>query len=841
MKFGNQVLNKSVPEWKLHNIDYEKLKKAIKKATIAHTDEQNEKNLNRCTELFKEQFEAINLFVSLKFKEITSRLITIERSIITLKKKEATAGNLKLQLRQLRVISTHVDGCSSELQRLSRYLIIQKIALRKLLKKFVKHYPYSKQKAQKYVQDIKQSSELNDGYEGVSFVNVDLDPCLLEISLIVNILNDFQNSLSGAEQQYNCKNDKTAASSVNMNNNIESSLSFDISFLGKYQKVQSFLISSQNVEEFKFMVLNLGFRMLDDEIISTSKDIQDTAENISSMDSKSIRSVRSFMGLQQMISHQQLQQQPQRKGSEPINTPTSVGSTSKNLVASHIPASPIQATQSRLSEIILDTSATPAFTQDESINQHPSIILISEDDQRHCVLMCHVGGLRDHFETSNISYDDLKRCISGEEVDFRSVSQHFTPIDKLAIEWLQSRHLRPLDPKIYFKRTRFICSSKDITYLIALDEEISIGNASTLKHAIFEIKKLSHTHGTNNNGNPNVKSKNKIEKLSQLCDALIEQKFECYPLSSHNTVWQICFELQHSNNLQADLFATLLKDKYEMTEGDSLSVEEFFLLGRDDVLSMCSSDLRERLQRETESNAIKTIQMKHKEKVAPNTESRIRYWNEFDDDPDFLSGSNGFYIDEAGEQQGGSADKSDYGLIRFNRKFINSTFRTCQKIRIWLGLESPISPHIAPMGSHYGSISEASVSTLSHEDLQAYIQSQDQEMDDDDSVYEYRHDQVVTFMYLSSLLTSCVTSGISLGIVLALFNRQDTDAELEVAEMLAMLICVTLVLSLLLICSSLLLLFSRFKIAPTWHYISCFLLFLVVIFTVCYGLIEILF
>lgn len=820
MKFGNKILAKSVPEWKLNNIDYEKLKKAIKRATTESGDGSDGENLERCTQLFREQFNHVNVFTSLKVKEITSRLVAIETSIINYKKRfpqseGSDARNRKLQARQLKMVASHLDNCSSELQRLSRFLILQKIALGKLFKKFVKHYPVGTEEAEAYIQRVRGLPELTGGYDGISFTSVDLDPYLLEISLIVNILHNFQSKLAG-DGSYS---DEEIVSP--RNKKIDSSLAFDRVVLAT-PSLQKFLVCKENIEEFKFMILNHGFHMLDDEIISTSKGIRDTTDTIPSVDAKSIKSVRSFVALQQAIGGQQAH--------HPVDATTPTSQGQDGLAKNQPSASSLHRSQPQLSLSILDNKANPAFLEDNSVNQHPNLVMVSDDDDSHCILMCHVGGLRDHLETTEIGFSNLKKMMSGIEVDEDHEKTENSAVAKLALEWVQSRHLRPVGPRIDFKRTRFICNEGGSTYLISLDEDVTMGSGDAVPHAFVQLTKLQNSSAPDN----------KDKKAKEICDALIENKTQSYPLSSHITLWRVCFKLYRSHNLQADLFKFLLKDEYDI-EDDSLNSEEFFLLGRDSTLQMCSDKFISGLESEGNNRRQSTIQVKHKEPPAVE-KPRVRYWNEFDDDPEFFN-DNGFYIEDNNGSQSGDERglNSDSGFILFNKDFIASSYCFCQKLRGWLGWQDMRATLAAEgRGSRYGSIggSMSSASTNSFDDVQAYLAGED---DENDSVYEYKHDQVITFMYLSSLFTGCVTAGISLGIVLALFHREGTEADLEVADFLIAMIATSLIISLTLICISLLLLFSRFKLAPAWHYITCFILFLVVIFTVCYGFTEIFF
>ncbi|QLQ82058.1 hypothetical protein HG537_0G03130 [Torulaspora globosa] len=816
MKFGTKILNKSVPEWKLHNIDYEKLKKAIKRATVTSVDEDDVENLNKCLELFKEQFGKINVFTSLKVKEISSRLVAIEASIVNFKKRFCDGDdNRKLRSRQIKLIMNHLDDCSSELQRLSRYLILQKIAVGKLLKKLVKHYPGSAQQARAYIQEIRDLPELVDGYDGISFTKVDLDPYLLEVSLIVNILQHLRLGLSED------KSSGGLAVPTSTKRDIDSSLAFDTQFCGRFTSLQKFLISAENLEEFKFMILYHGFHVVADEIISTSRSIRETSESLKTMETHSIKSVRSFKALQQAV---KCQQQTNLDGSPAsavkeqeisVRKPVSSG----NLFHSTVP---------RLCLSILDSRERPSILEDDSINQHPNLVMVSGNGENHCVVMCHVGGLRGHLETADLSYKEVAQIWEDETIDLESQEmQERPPMAKLAVEWIQSRHLKPIGPKVYFKRVRFICNEDDKTYLIALDEEITIENVGTLPHAFVEIRKLPAPLASDDTDN----------KLVDLCEALIENKTQAYPLSSNMSLWRLCFELRDSKKLQADLFDTILKEEFDL-EDESPTSEDFFLLGKSSILKMCSDEFRSDFESKDINRRRSTIHATPKEQQSVE-KPRVRYWNEFDDDPEFYN-DNGFYIDGSHDGTDDEAlnPNSGRGFTLFNKQLIENTYQLCQRISGWFGSSDrkTAKAEITRYGSIGGSISSTSANSIN--DVEAYLAEED---DESDQVYEYKHDQVITFMYLSSLLAACVTSGISFGIVLALFHRKETDDDLEVAVFLITMISLSLVVSLILICSSLVLLFSRYKLAPAWHYISCFVLFLLVILTVCYGFIEVFF
>ncbi|KAG0669339.1 hypothetical protein C6P45_003864 [Maudiozyma exigua] len=863
MKFGTQILDKSVPQWRHNNIDYQKLKIAIKKATTESGNEENDKiNLIRCTNLFLEQFNSVNLFTSLKIKEISSKIISIENLIIkysqVFENPDFDVITSSESKRQIKTIHSATVRCSKELKMLSRYLILQRIAVRKLFKKFVKYYPKGKKEAEIYTDKLRNSEQLSTGYEGISFMKLGLDPYLLEISLIFDVLDDLdkkaikcpdviQTSLVNTSNE-NIRHledikDRLPAAPIK---EIRSTIEFDTIFWGKSKLIHRFLLSNENSEEFKFILLSSKFQILDDEIISTSREIVDNSQTIRNLTrGNSSRSVRSYNELRNIASFSSLvgnsNASETKKGSQSLTS---------NIHMSLMAPS---------DQISTDTRYIKDMFTNLPYNEHPNF-LINSDMAVKCILQCHVGGIRDHVITNTLPLKYIHSCIEKKEIiDI----QNLGPLNKLSMEWIHSRNLKPVKESITFKRTRFISYTDEATYLITLDENITIDAFSMVPHSIFEIREVSSPHSKRDS----VDLAKKEYKISSIYGSLIENKIQCYPMDISASLWSICYAIKDSNEIAYDLFSYLLKDEYILEENDSLKDNEFFELGKDKVLDMCTKEFRDKQMNSSShglpQNLASKLALKKKQNVKTRTKSNesstptnhskqqpkketIRYWNEFDDGEDNAA-RNAFYVDSYDNDQS-SSNRNDGGFLRFDRKFVNSMYATCQSIRKFLNL-----PYVEPRSisrSRYGSIisdDDDVSSTLasthqrsnSYADIQQLLEFHEQDMNDSDSVYELRHDQIVSLMYMFSLLASCLTSSICLSIVVTIFREEEENIQIDHITLLITIIIISLLISLLLTSFSLLLLFSRFSYAPVWHYISCFVVFLLVTCTACYGIIEI--
>lgn len=848
MKFGTQILDKSVPEWKLHNIDYQQLKVGIRRCTTVREGQdpefrpnsiEDDPELRSLKKLFRSQFEMINVFISMKLKECSTRIVSIENYLTQLH----LIKDENKKLRRIKLINQHLDRCNLELQKLSRYLILQKIAVRKLFKKFLKHYPYGTQLAQEFINSLKNCPEFKEGHEGVSMLTVDLDPYLLEISLIVDLLHEMEQDAdqqpvdSGNTKTGNTSNSRansnvgitsgTAPSSrkssvVSSSHVIDSTLKFDHYFLSKFNPLGSFLISKESEDEIKFLLINLGFCLFDDSVIATSKKIL-SGDALLSKRKGSIKSLRMFRDAQREEAASSSQRRD-TESSPPVGSPESDPGSNRSQQLSNSSSSAHNILFEPLAKPGADVTNLYNSTEE---NLFPNL-LVSYPSSNDSILLCHVGSLRNHISTDTIEYTDIKAVLNGCEPSLMPVSNR---LDEFCRDWCYSHNLKTTDLVIKCRRSRFIISHSSIEtnndYLICIDDNIEI-NDNKLPFAVLEVKILE---ATSSSSVPNkTYSKKHIDPIMvDLTEKLVTDNLSVYPTGRNFTLWEMAGKIAGGSNPLACLDGNL---NFE-------SVEEMFGAGNallkkthDRYQSLLNPPTIEFSQSSSQNTAVNISPT-----VTEREKPRIRYWNEFDDgeeamDQDFYS-----CLDEDDDEY-----THDTGLIRFNPSFIIAIYHLLSKFQIAFGIIDDVQARkslLRDAGKSYNSIdTDTSILTSSSSERNDVNKFWELEEQNSESIYEFEHDQVISFFYVSSLLISCLTTGVTIGIMTSLFKSLNDDTQLENETSILTMIFISLSISLILGAWSLLLMFSRFTFAPTWHYITGVVIFIIIIFAVCYGFIE---
>ncbi|PON27524.1 SPX domain-containing protein [Trichoderma gamsii] len=153
MKYGVQLERESVPEWSLHNLDYNSLKHEIKvhttrdQATALTIPGHQDTALRRFEDaLFTElcnQHDRLDLFVTSKADEVSRRLEHTAANIrrFAAKSHHLQADSPSVSLRYQRKFIKYereLLRCREDTQALSRFVNAQVVAFRKILKKYRK-------------------------------------------------------------------------------------------------------------------------------------------------------------------------------------------------------------------------------------------------------------------------------------------------------------------------------------------------------------------------------------------------------------------------------------------------------------------------------------------------------------------------------------------------------------------------------------------------------------------------------------------------------------------------------------------------------------------------------
>jgi SPX domain protein involved in polyphosphate accumulation len=153
MKFGETFVQRSVPEWAPFNLKYNQMKENIKQRTsdissgpvaIPQQGRSRWADLDNTTfNWLKDQYENISLFLRMKQGEIDRRLQALSKDIERLRasaseKANSLDGGPQTQGRKFRRTTKEIEELSDLVQKTSRFATAQRIAYRKILKKYTK-------------------------------------------------------------------------------------------------------------------------------------------------------------------------------------------------------------------------------------------------------------------------------------------------------------------------------------------------------------------------------------------------------------------------------------------------------------------------------------------------------------------------------------------------------------------------------------------------------------------------------------------------------------------------------------------------------------------------------
>ncbi|OAP60764.1 hypothetical protein AYL99_05766 [Fonsecaea erecta] len=153
MKFGENFYQRSVPEWAPYNFNYNGMKQLIKQRTSANLtgpveipvqgrsrwEETDKVLLNH----LRDQYDNVTLFLRMKRGEIERRLSSLKKQIAILRTfadERALEGNAATGIRgrKYRRLTQECEELGDLIQKVARFASAQKIAFRKILKKYTK-------------------------------------------------------------------------------------------------------------------------------------------------------------------------------------------------------------------------------------------------------------------------------------------------------------------------------------------------------------------------------------------------------------------------------------------------------------------------------------------------------------------------------------------------------------------------------------------------------------------------------------------------------------------------------------------------------------------------------
>lgn len=746
MKFGAQLKSKSVPEWKSYNIDYNQLKFKIRITTETNN---NKALINDLYNEFIEQIDMVNLFLASKIGEVKRRLIYIENLV----EQHQSSHNVQ----EIEVdIQSYLANISSDLQKLSRFIVIQKTGLRKLLKKYTK---YSNDGGELNMKINKYMIKNNE-----SFIHIDLTGFYLELALIYDLIRQDLESVSPGTtpSQPTHPNHRRRSSYMEPALTLNINEYFDYESIKEGNYVEKFLVHYDNLQELKIFLL-ANFYFVDQVVSATRQNIQLTKQT-------STLSLRQIIG--KSTSAEDLT--TQKKSQKLVNEDEENEETNSSEIYR---SNSIYLNES---DDIVDTTSSSLILEDPknfvSIKNEtePGIFTTDLENTDRTVLLSAIGGLRKTssvlFQNKNLIQDLLKSRLDGESYEsfYQRHETELNPLsslEKISIEWMYSKNVKPL-VKAKLNKSRFtnlksnLAQSKDFKCWITLKSNVSLSeqnlqtnawtnenelNSTILPYAILEVR-------WNTQNIPSL-----LQKLleSHLCYN-IDKSFNALTFSLYKFN-KLSFKPQWAQLFESNIDIRKLPPKIKRAPKSHLSKLS---------LQNANSDNNSSI---------------HNPSISGESTVQFRYWNEFDNGSDFENDDT-FLVD---------VDSNDDRYL-LNSASIDWFYKVSGKFHDtlinkfpWMIGEDKKHPILYNTQDHdvgYGSL-ESDIESL-NEQIKSHQQS-----------------TFLSSLSILSALVSLLLTAVSLGITASIFNNYD-DVTLSpvIVGVLTMSMLFSLFLGILAIC-----------------------------------------
>lgn len=694
MKFGVEFAQRSVSRWRNYNIDYDLLKSLIREATSEFEnisssdnstdtlDDHQKKLLKKLYKNFKEQIDFVSLFVFSKVGEISRRLSTLKKQCNLFIKSEndlnidSNPSQVSLKMRKRKLLSFHkeLDSITNELQDLSRFILLQKIAIKKLLKKFIKYSSYNQKHS--FVDKINHKFLIENPK---SFTNLTLDELALETTLLYDFLDTFltstnqitSNPNSSPNSNPNSSLYRTRQSSIHTIDSLQlitqsyskssenststqlfpKSTTFDIVSIRKGPRSLKFWIHKDNLDEIKFLLSSEYKLITDDSLFTNDTRLKNTRSSLNLHDNSSSTSINNTPSFQHSTN-------PSTEDFCPETETVSIW-LNNSIHPLFVQTAPTENFNYNITstENIHIFKANP-YSQILVSNINNSAISSNHPNANNPILITPIGGLRQFsiaslnkkmvdllFNSQNLSINEKKSSLYNEWENSNDIKGNLQMM-KLSFDWVIENNVKPL-ARISSKKIRFINldSNDKINFYISLEWDIQIHQTNNdgtenskidnFPHAVLEI-------------NFDIPESEFPSNINNLINSHLVYRVDNLNFSLNNYLISLYINEHKNSNIISDDEMLLFIAPWHniLTDKDIRILPEIrakslpFDSSMHNIISE-EDEFTNESNVEGSTNQINEGILLNKDDIAP---TKPGYWNEFDNGSDFGGDDDGFYV-----------------------------------------------------------------------------------------------------------------------------------------------------------------------------------------------------